>query len=186
MRRILLATCCVLTFCAAQNLLVNGDFELPRSVGWIRTAGGIGSMQTVNRDTSYHPDPDYEVSVLQASGPGWTCLAQKVDVPSTELTLRFSAKFRLDGPGTCWPVACVVARYCDASGTKLGETRFYHHTSYCTWTPNATLSLIEITNPEWNDYELDIAQELRTRLVAVNPANVAKIEVALYDTVSGG
>jgi hypothetical protein len=168
-----------------QNLLVNGDFEQPRSIGWIRTAGGLGNTQIVSRDTGYQPDSDYEILVWQDGGSGWLTLSQMVDVPGTDLTLTFAASFEVDGSGTCYPVACFRVRYCDAGGGELGETRYYCHNANCPWTSTSTVHLVDVPATGWNSYTLEIAQELNDNLPGVVPASVAKVEIALFDTTSG-
>ena len=175
-----------LTLAFGQNLLTNGDFEQDLSVGWVQDTGGYG-YKTFGRDTVYQPDPDYEALDSIYSGNGIGKLSQTVDVPGPALHLSFWASFALGGgSSSCWPVACMEVGYLDADGNRLGATRFYYHNSYCTWTPSGTLSLIEVTDPAWNQYELDVADELSLHLPGVNPGDVCRIEVALVDTTSGG
>jgi ABC-type amino acid transport substrate-binding protein len=108
-------------------------------------------------------------------------------VPHQWLGVSFQAKFDIYGTSsTCWPVAYVGIGYYDAVGNQLGETRIYHHNSYCTWVPTGTLSLIEVTNPDWTQYDIDIAQEIAQHLPGVNPADVRQVRVALADTTAGG
>ena len=169
-----------------QNLLTNGDFEQDLSVGWVQDTNGYGYW-TVARDTTYQPDPDYEAMDSLYSGSGICKLSQTVDVPGPALHLSFSASFGIGaGSSSCWPVAYVEVGYLDSDGSRLGETRFYYHNSYCTWTATSNLSLIEVTDPAWHDYELDVADELSLHLPGVDPGDVSRIEVALVDTTSGG
>ena len=169
-----------------QNLLVNGDFEQDLSVGWVVDTSGYG-YRTFSRDTAYQPDPDYEALDSLYSGSGTSKLGQIVDVPGPALHLSFSARFNIGaGSSSCWPVAYVEVGYLDSDGNRLGETRFYYHNSYCTWAPTDNLSLIEVADSLWNDYELDVADELSMHLPGVDPGDVCKIEVALVDTTSGG
>jgi hypothetical protein len=163
-------------------MLTNGDFEQDLSVGW--TQGGSGT-QVVNRDTSYQPDPDYEAMAYQ-SGGGWVMLGQTVGVPGPDLLFTFWASFALYQGGSCWPAACVTADYLDAGGTSLGQTRFYYHNASCTWTPSATLDLIDVTNPDWTQYSLDVRTEIATNLPGVDPDAVKQVQVALYVYTSGG
>ncbi len=168
-----------------QNLLENGDFEQPLSVGWTQTQGGVGT-HTIDRGTGHQPDPDYEAYVKQYDGEGWTKLSQVVDVAGPDLGLSFWAQFGFECPSTCWPVATVCVEYYDNTDAIVGETRFYYHDFQCEWTRTPTLNLIDITNPDWNQYDLDIRQEIEDNLPGVNPEDVAKIGVALYDYTSGG
>jgi hypothetical protein len=173
----------LLAFAFGQNLLTNGDFEQDLSVGWIWSGSGYTAAV---RDPGCQPDPDYEVmDSLYAYGFGR--LSQTVDAPGTSLILSFQASFAIGaGSSSCWPVASVAVGYLDASDNVLGETRIYLHNSYCTWTPTGTLSLIEVTDTNWTDYTLDIAQELGEHLPGVNPGDISKISVAVWDTTSGG
>ncbi|MBM3322646.1 hypothetical protein FJY69_04130 [candidate division WOR-3 bacterium] len=176
----------LLGLAAGQNLLVNGDFEQLLTTGWTATQGGSGYGVT-DRQTHYHPDPDYEARDSLYAGAGWRRLAQRVNVSSVVLDVSFWAKFQIGGgSSTCWPVACVVVGYYNATNTLLGETRFYYHNSYCTWTSSSTLHLIEVTNPDWTRYSFNVAEELAQNLPGVNPAQVQRVEVALFDTTSGG
>lgn len=188
MRNLLVILLLLLVTGSSQELLTNGDFEQELTVGWTYADSGVGTHFAL-RDTTYQPDPDFEtcVSDSQYEGAGWTRLEQTVDVPGPMLTLSFWAKFAIGGGNpTCWPVASVVVSYKNESGLVLGETRFYHHNVYCNWVSGPTLSLVEITNPDWNHYTLDIANELDQHLPDINPYDLFKVEVALWDTISGG
>lgn len=184
--KLLLIIPAVLSLTLAQNLLTNGDFEQDLTAGWTQTKGGTGT-QTMDRSVGYHPDPDCEAMAYQYSGSGWVKLAQTLDMPGPDALLTFWASFwRGASSSACWPVACVNASYLDAGGTLLGETRFYYHDAYCTWTRSSTLNLIDVTDPNWTQYSLDVRAEIATNLPGVNPDNVRKIQVALYVYTSGG
>jgi len=169
----------------SQELLLNGNFEQDLSIGWTRTDSGYGTHQVL-RGTEYQPDPDYEAWVYQYDNPGWTRLSQRVEVPGVALQLSFWAKFaESGGTSTCWPAACFQVCYYDADANLLGETRYFYST-YATWTPSPVLSLYRITNPDWNRYELNIADELTSNLPGVNPSDVAFVEVALWSYTYSG
>jgi hypothetical protein len=183
MKKIVLLLALTLALGFSQNLLENGDFEQDLSVGWSRDTYGT---TYIGRDVGYQPDPDYE-ALDSLYYYGWSRLYQTVDVPGVTLILDFWAKFEIYGPSSsCWPVASVNLSYLDASNNVLGETRVYCHDQYCTWVPTSTLSLIEVTNPGWNQYTIDVAQELGANLPGVNPGEVSKVTVALSDTTAGG
>jgi hypothetical protein len=176
----------VLSLAAGQNLLVNGDFEQPLTTGWALTTGGSGYGAT-DRQTDYHPDPDYEARDSLYSGPGCRRLAQRVSVSSTWLDVSFWAKFEIGGgSSTCWPVASVVVGYYDAVDAWLGETRFYYHNEYCNWTSSGTMHLVEVTDPAWRQYSFNVSEELAANLPGVDPDDVRRVEVALFDTTAGG
>lgn len=169
----------------SQELLLNGGFEQELSIGWIYADSGLGTHQVL-RGTEYQPDPDYEVWVYQYDNPGWTRLSQRVEVPGVALELSFWAKFNESGgSSTCWPAACFQVCYYNANDSLLGETRYYYST-YANWTPTPTLSLYQITNPDWNRYQLKIADELTANLPGVNANDVAKVEVALWSYTHSG
>ncbi|MEO0085039.1 MAG: hypothetical protein ABIK37_00220, partial [candidate division WOR-3 bacterium] len=106
--------------------------------------------------------------------------------PGVMLELSFWAKFEEGGgSSTCWPAACFQVCYYDVSDVMLGETRYYYAT-YANWVPSPTLSLYRITNPDWAEYTLNIADEISANLPGVNPDDVARIEVALYSYTYSG
>jgi hypothetical protein len=126
--------------------------------------------------------PGFAAKVYKYLG-SYASLFQTVDVPNVNLTLSFDARFRIGGgSSTCWPVASLWVRYADASGRELGNTRFYLHDEYATWTKSDSVSLIEITDTTgaWHNYTLDISQELAERLPLVFPEDVAKITIDLF------
>ncbi len=171
-------------FTAAQNLLVNGDFEQELSVGWTAGKDGNGT-HTIERQTTPQPDPDYEAYLKQESGEGWVRLRQVVDVAGPYLELTFHAQFGFECPSFCWPVASVCVEYYDAEDALLGETRFYHHDVQCDWTRTSTLDLIDIVDPTWNQYTLNIREEINNNLSGVNAEEIRKLGVALYNYTSG-
>lgn len=183
--KLVLALLFVLGAGVSQELLTNGDFEQDLTVGWTYTDSGVGTHEAL-RDTGFQPDPDYEGYTYQYDNPGWARLSQAVDVPGAMEQLSFSASFEeVGGTSSCWPAACVSVCYLDASSTLLGETRYYYST-YANWVASPTLSLIRVTDPAWNQYRLGIAEELETNLPGVNPAVVARIEVALLSYTYSG
>jgi hypothetical protein len=185
MRKLILLLPLLLGFAAGQELLTNGDFEQDLTVGWTRVDTGYGTHDAA-RDTTYHPDPDYEAFVYQYDNPGVTQLVQYVDAPGTVMTFSFWAKFEEGGgSSSCWPAGCVSIYYCDAANTILGETRFFYST-YANWTPSPTLSLHQTTTADWTQYTLDVAEELSQNLGGVNPDDVARIGVAVVAYAGGG
>lgn len=174
----------LLAAASGQELLVNGDFEAPLTTGWTQTQGGSGT-HTVNRDTVYHPDPDFEAYVYQYDNPGWTRLSQSAEVPGPAVSLSFSVKLQHSTQTSCWPAAYFSIRYLDARDNLLGETRYYH-SSVAPWSPSSTFHPVAVANQDWNDYAIEIPIELSQHLPGVNPGSVTAIEVALMDTTAGG
>ena len=176
----------LLALAFSQNLLTNGDFEQDLSVGWTRDSSGYG-VRTTDRQADLHPDPDYEARCSLYSGAGSVALNQRVNVPHPWLAVSFQARFDIVGTSSsCWPVAYVGIGYFDNANNLLGETRIYHHDSYCTWVPTGTLSLIEVTNPDWTQYDIDVGLELSQHLPGVNPADIRQVRISLADTTAGG
>ncbi len=172
---------------ASANLLVNGNFEQPFSVGWQDTVSDFGGEYRIERsDTLGQSIPGHAARVYKFLAE-FASLYQTVDVPGTNLNLEFDARFRIEGgSSTCWPVASLWVRYRNAFGTELGNTRFYLHSPYATWVRSDTVSLIEITeNGVWRHYSLDIAEELATNLRGVDPAQVRKVTIDLFAYCSG-
>jgi hypothetical protein len=175
----------ILALVSGQELLINGDFEQELTVGWDTTSEGSGTHE-YTRDASYHPDPDFEACAYQYDNPGSAKIGQTVAVSAPMLELSFWAKFEEGGgSSTCWPAACFYLAYLDAGGAKLGETRYYYGT-YVTWVSDDTLHLIQVANPDWTEYTLDVMLELTENLPSINPADVAQVEVAIWAPTTGG
>ncbi|MBM3313656.1 hypothetical protein FJY70_03575 [candidate division WOR-3 bacterium] len=167
---------------AGANLLVNGDFEQPFSVGWETLAVNLAGGDTFTwSDTLGQPTPGYAVKVRKYLA-SYASLRQTVDVPDANLILTFDGRLAIGGgSSTCWPVAALVVRYRDAAGKSLGNTKIYLHDQYCTWVPSDTQSLIDITRPGvWMPLGLNVAAELSAHLPGITPAEVKKLTVELY------
>jgi len=94
-----------LNLSSAGVLLTNGDFERNFTDGWQVSAPN--PTDSVVRDTTYYPDPDYEVQVYTATG-GSPVLSQIVDIPTT--ALEFKADINLyaydnNADTLCWAAA---------------------------------------------------------------------------------
>lgn len=186
MKQVVLFVALIVTGLLGQELLVNGGFEQSLSTGWVTQQGGVG-MVTIDRSTGFHPDSDYEARDSLFDGPGWGRLSQTVTVPCAALNLSFTANMQIVGSSpTCWAVAAVCVEYRNSASVVLGETRFYKHDSYCTWTSTPTLHLIDVTSYNWERYTLNIADELSANLPGVNPTQVAKVTVSLYSYTEDG
>lgn len=179
--RVLLLICVAASGRArVSELLVNGDFEQPFATGWRDTVANLaGSGYVEQLDTL--GGTGYAMRAYKELA-AYTAVAQTVDVPDTNLSFSFDARFRIGGgSSTCWPVAGLVLRYRDAAGTELGNTKFILHNEFCTWSNSDTAHIVEVEVPEeWRSYNLDIANELRMKLPGVNRAEVRQITVQLY------
>jgi len=167
------------SICSASVLLTNGDFEQPLSNGWQLTEGGYYSV--VGRATTYDPDPDYEACATDSFG-SYAKLWQTVDIPTTDLQFSVNAKLNAydnNADTLCWAGAAIVISYLDANGALLGDTKICRFTAPCPWANSPTSHLIIASNTNWNPYSFNINSEL-SNLPGINPADIAKIEVALY------
>jgi len=186
MKQYLIALFIVVGFMSAGNFLLNGDFEQPLNTGWMQVTSG--SYITIDRNTSYEPDPDYEVYASKGAGNGYAKLYQVVDIPTSLNLFNFSIKAKLyaydnNADTLCWAAASVIVSYLNSSGSCLGETRICMWTAPCPWQNTSTIHLINVSDSLWHNYGFNIATEL-TNLPGVNPASVKKIAVSLYDTTA--
>lgn len=185
MQRITMILPLVLGLAAAQNMVVNGDFEQDFSVGWTQNQVGAGT-HTFDRGTGYDPDPDYEAFVRQYSGAGSTSLDQTFTVSDLNLDFSFDAKMNVgNGSSTCWGAAAIIVGYYDRDGAYQGDTRFYYHDAYCTWISTGTMHLYEVPNTGWNSFRMNVLEELTQNLPEVPQRLVKKVRVSVYTGTSG-
>ena len=174
----LLVLVMLISISTASNYIDNGDFEQVLTVGWTQIMAGGGT--TINRGTTYHPDPDYEVYMYKATGTtGYAQLWQIADIPTCNIDLSFSAKlYAWDNYSGAWAGAAVVIEYLDNSNISLGETRICRWSYDCPWTNAGDCHIIQVADSNWNDYNFNILDEL-DNVPAVNPNEVAKIKITL-------
>jgi len=168
----------------AGDFMTNGDFEEALSNGWQQASGG--SSITIDRATTYDPDPDYEAQAYKGAGSGYARLFQIIDVPTTDMD--FSANVKIyaydnNADTLCWAAAALFIEYYNSSGTLLGDTRICMMTAPCPWNNTSTRHLIMAPDSFWHNYAFNIGDEL-TNLPGIIPANVARIGIALYDTTA--
>jgi len=96
---------------AADELLMNGDFEQALDVGWEDTVELSAGLYAFERsDTFGQPTPGYAAKAYKTLAY-YASLRQTVDVPSADLTLSFDGRLKIgDGSSTCWPVLGQVCR----------------------------------------------------------------------------
>lgn len=185
--RIFLATIIFISLASAGNWLINGDFEQDLNIGW--TTNQSGSNITINRATTYEPDADYEVLVQKGAGNGYARILQMaLENITTPSEFNFSIKAKLyaydnNADTLTWAAAAVIVGYYNATGTKLGETRICQFTAPCPWQNTSTCHLIIVSDSLWHTYSFNLQSELGN-LPGVNPSNVKKVEIALYDTTA--
>jgi len=165
---------------SSGTLLTNGDFEQPFTTGWQQASSG--SYVVIDRATSYDPDPDHEARCEKGDGTGFACLYQTVDVPSTNLIFSCIAKvYAYDNHPTAWCGAAVRIFYMNAASTKLGETMICMRSTQNPWNDTSTRHLIIASDSLWHTYTFNVDNEL-TNLPGVDPSQIAKMQIALYDT----
>ncbi|KPJ72849.1 hypothetical protein AMJ52_04940 [candidate division TA06 bacterium DG_78] len=181
MKKYLIVMVTLVSIVLADNLLTNGDFEQELDVGWQQTTLGIPFI--IDRATYYDGDQNYEALVLKSSSNGFASLHQLVALPSTDINFSCNAKLHAyDNTTGDWAGAAVIVSYMNASNTILGETRIcYFSDADCPWTDSPTLHLIIAADDNWNNYSFNITDEL-TNLSGVNPLEVSKLQIALFDT----
>jgi hypothetical protein len=171
----------------AGNLSVNGDFEQDLSIAWELASNGYNP--TITRGTAYDPDPDYEAYAFKDYGSGYAKLYQVIDLlgmSTADLDFSINAKVYAwdnNADQLCWAAAAVIITYMNESGARLGDTKICMRTTPCPWQNTSTCHLITATDSFWHNYSFNINDELGN-LPGVNPSNVKKIEVALYDTTA--
>ncbi len=170
---------------SAGNWLVNGDFEEALNTGWTSTQSG--SYIYIDRAITYEPDPDYEVRVEKGTGNGYARLSQTIDI-TTPSEFTFSTKAKLyaydnNADTLTYAAAAIRIIYRNATGALLGETRICQFTAPCPWQNTSTIHLITVSDSLWHNYSFNLQTELGN-LPGVNPANVKKVEIALYDTTA--
>ncbi len=183
--RIIIPGILMIGLASAGNWLINGDFEEELTMGWTATQGG--SYISLDRETNYDPDPDYELRAEKGSGNGYIRVFQISDI-TTPNEFNFSVNTKLyaydnNADTLTYAGAAVIVSYLSAGGELLGETRICQFTAPCPWQNTPTCHLIIATDSLWHNYSFNLQTELGN-LPGVNPANVKKIEIAFYDTTA--
>ena len=182
---LLLAVLAALAAPVTAQTVINGDFEQPLDVGWKESTYSQAGIQSYDRwDTLGHPTYAARVYKYLAS---FASLSQNVTVPGPDYTLSLDARLRIGGgSSTCWPVAAFIVRYLDQNGIELGNTKFYMHSPYATWTSSDTAHLIDCNSVAgWQNYSLRIREELVQNLPGVSPDAVREVTLELHAYDSG-
>lgn len=185
---LMLAGVCLLASVAAgQNLLVNGDFELPLDQGWsedVRMEAGDFSFD--RWDTLGQPTPGYAARVYKYLAR-YASLYQVCDVPGVDLAFSFDGRFWIEGGSTtCWPTGAVVLSYLDRTEAELGCTMILLRNQFNDWVESDTMNFYDVQVPgQWENYGFNVAQEIEDNLPGVNAADVAKVKVQLFSYCNG-
>ncbi len=173
---------------SAGALLTNGDFEEPLHIGWsLHIDDPMAGYDTLDRDTSFHPDPDYEVKVKKFN-LFYARLYQTVEIPATDLAFSVYAKlyaYEHSPSQSYWAAASIVLSYLNSNDNLLGQTRICYKTPHCPWNNSDTVHLIVANDTlNWYTYSFNINDEL-TNLPGINPLEIAKINITMLDTTNG-
>lgn len=173
-----------------ENLIINGNFTESWTEGWTRKIGK-------NADGSNHiqiaTDNGNNAVHLYHTGNSYVALVQIVPVSSERL--RFSGNFKLDSRQdsslALSAIAMVELSYLDNEKKRLGGTRFINSRKYA-FTSNimpVSSELVARDDPtlhyifldsSFNNYTLDIDEEILAHLPGVDPSEVKELAVVLY------
>jgi len=166
---------------SALELVTNPGFEEPLTVGWETEMVGSGNVAT--RATTYDPDGDYEARIYRGTGSGSIRLSQIVAIPNLDVDFAVNAKIAAAATSTAWAAGAISITYLNGDGFKLGETRFFYGSTYCSWESSNTTHLIPVTPNLWQELTLNLEEEM-SNLPGVNPADVSKLKIAMYGLVT--
>lgn len=181
LRVLMILALCAGSWAGAEELVTNGDFELPLATGWDTESFGEGL--TISRDTQIHPDSDYEVRIFKTGGSGYGGLLQTM--PLLDLDVEFSVYAHLEATAasTAWTVAAVMVAFLDDEENLLGQTCISHRTRECPWMDTPTFHIIEADPGSWQTYGFNLSNEL-VNLPGVDPAEVRALRVSLWTYAS--
>ncbi|UCG41906.1 MAG: hypothetical protein JSU73_08430 [candidate division WOR-3 bacterium] len=185
---LMLAGVCLLAgAAAAENLLVNGDFELPLDQGWsedVRTEAGDHSFD--RWDTLGQPTPGYAARVYKYLAR-YASLYQVCDVPGVDLEFSFDGRFWIEGGSTtCWPTGAVILSYLDGTDAELGCTMILLRNQFNDWVESDTMNFYDVQVPgEWDSFGFSVAQEIEDNLPGVDAAEVSGVKVQLFSYCNG-
>ncbi|MCS7258011.1 MAG: hypothetical protein NZ601_01360 [candidate division WOR-3 bacterium] len=185
--KFVLIVCSVVNLLSAGELLTNGNFEQPLDIGWYSTIVTATSYDTIDRQTFFHPDPDYEVRVKKYDA---VCakVYQTISIPTTDLDFSVNAKlyaYEYTPTASYWAAAAIILRYLDDNNNWLGETRITYKTPHSPWINTSTVHLINAPDPNnWYQYNFNLNSEL-ANLSGINSSAIRKIQVLLMDTTNG-
>jgi len=160
--------------------LANGDFSKPLSQGWATFAGDIVG--------------DHSVTATKANGAtvlkkmcGTAMLEQDVKLATTNMVFSTRARFRCQATREpYYATSSILLGFLDKDGETLGETRIYAAAGVLPWKASDRLNLIRASAAgKWQDYSLNLRDELQANLRGVDPAEVKRLRVSLESFCSG-
>ncbi len=166
--------------------MVNGDFDEDLTIGWQKKvenyAGGY-EIKRVKEGEEYYARVNKDLC-------GYAQLYQIVRISNLASSLSFQAKFSANtNEGDYAAAAAVVIEYLNHSQRRLGATYFYYSTSnFGEWQNASTTHLYKTSASGWQEFSLDIKNELGQNLPGINSDEVAylKISILAYCTQEEG
>jgi len=180
--------CCTIAFGA--ELLINGNFEEPYTVGWDSLLGKY--QHSFEWKTSCDPDVDYEIyHINYAEGFSASAyLYQNVDVTKFKLdNITFSAKalFRTAlVEGFCG--SAVIIKFKSVNKQRLGDIKIFKDSTQLQiskWPVDSNQLLYEIFDNSWHTFSFTIGDELK-KIPNIKQSEIAYIEVGVFDTCYWG
>jgi hypothetical protein len=163
-----------------NQALTNGDFAKPLSQGWATQAQDLVGEHSITATLE-------NGAVVRKEMCGNATLVQDITLKTTELSFSTRARFssQVTKPDY-YATASVLLGYLDSDGKQLGETRIYSATGTPQWKASSTRHLIAVADTgKWEDYNLNLGQELRSNLKGVNATKVKRLRVSLESFCSG-
>lgn len=163
-----------------NETLVNGDFAKPLAQGWASQANDIIGEHSITATQG-----DGAVVVKEMCGNA--ALVQDVKLATTNLVFSTRARFTCQATNpTYYATASVLLGFLDSDGKLLGETRIYSAAGRPPWKASNTLHLVAVADTgKWQDYSLNLGEELGTNLKGVDAAKVKRLRISLESFCSG-
>ncbi|MCX6844681.1 MAG: hypothetical protein NTX53_20655 [candidate division WOR-3 bacterium] len=163
-----------------NETLTNGDFSKPLAQGWATRADDLLGEHSI----TVTPENG---AVVRKEMCGNATLVQDIKLTTTNLV--FSTRARFSSQATkpdYYATASVRLGFLDSEGKQLGETRIYNAAGTPPSKASNTLHLIAVADTgKWQDYSLNLGEELRANLKGVDAAKVKRLRVSLESFCSG-
>ena len=167
------------------NLIVNGDFEEPWTVGWKRVVAapsrGANHVRVVYSADGEGDDDLY----LRHTGESYMTLFQSIPVVSCNLL--FSASFKLGPVKRNGATSMIELEYGDKKGRYLGSTRLvnYHYSPFIYAKRRSSLNTgfkhhIKMGTRWYKHYTINLREEIINNLPGIMPDRVKEIVINFY------
>ncbi|MBC8550818.1 MAG: hypothetical protein H8D23_14330, partial [Candidatus Brocadiales bacterium] len=167
------------------NLIVNGNFEEPWTVGWKRIVAapsrGANHVKIVYSADGEGDDDLY----LRHTGESYMTLFQSIPVISCNLL--FSASFRLGPVERNGATSMIELEYGDKKGRYMGSTRLvnYHYSPFIYTKRKSPLNTgfkhyIKMGARWYKHYTINLREEIINNLPGIDPDRIKEIVINLY------